>query len=223
MRRWILIFALIMSIFCTSNRVMAEESQDKWLIYWYVCGSDLESGIDSRHPERKNAGDPSKANKELKDNVALLREAVDNLINVIDDRNDVSKAYKRAVIDVGKAVDDLDETNNKLHDALDNFKDVVRDPNKSIDERNDAVKELRDVIYAVLDSYETLTKVSKESMDVASFELINQELITDEISDASKVFNERFRLVQGSVEDLDRGGRLAQISKRLWMLRSLRT
>ena len=22
---------------------MAEESKDKWLVYWYICGSDLES------------------------------------------------------------------------------------------------------------------------------------------------------------------------------------
>lgn len=33
-----------MTIFWFSNRAMAEESQDKWLVYWYICGSNLESG-----------------------------------------------------------------------------------------------------------------------------------------------------------------------------------
>ena len=153
MRRWILIFALIMSIFCTSNRVMAEESQDKWLIYWYICGANLESGNDS---SVANAGDITRVHKNLKSSTESFKEFVDQMINTIDDEDDPNKSQRNALKEYQKLTVDLDVASDELGIALDNFKDIVRDPNKSLAERNIVVDDLDKAIYKVDDAFNVI-------------------------------------------------------------------
>ena len=71
---------------------MAEESQDKWLIYWYICGANLESGNDS---SVANAGDITRVHKNLKSSTESFKEFVDQMINTIDDEDDPNKSQRR--------------------------------------------------------------------------------------------------------------------------------